>query len=50
MQVVAEGVETSLQADELVRAGCDCGQGWHFGRPVRPRATDKAVQVAAALA
>lgn len=33
MAVVAEGVETQLQADELVRLGCSWGQGYHLGRP-----------------
>jgi EAL domain-containing protein (putative c-di-GMP-specific phosphodiesterase class I) len=32
-RVVAEGVETSADADALRTAGVDCGQGWHFGRP-----------------
>ena len=34
MRTVAEGVETSDQADVVRRAGVDEGQGWLFGRPV----------------
>jgi diguanylate cyclase (GGDEF)-like protein len=34
LQVVAEGVETAEQQRLLVQAGCEYGQGWHFGRPV----------------
>jgi EAL domain-containing protein (putative c-di-GMP-specific phosphodiesterase class I) len=34
--VVAEGVETEWLADEVTRLGVDLGQGWLFGRPVRP--------------
>ena len=33
MQVVAEGVETGLQAERLLSLGCDYAQGWFFGRP-----------------
>jgi EAL domain-containing protein (putative c-di-GMP-specific phosphodiesterase class I) len=44
MSVVAEGVETALQAKQLVAAGCDHAQGWHFGRPLRPRAADGLVR------
>jgi EAL domain-containing protein (putative c-di-GMP-specific phosphodiesterase class I) len=31
--VVAEGVETALQADQLIDLGCDRGQGYLYGRP-----------------
>ena len=34
LEVVAEGVETEQQAQELRSAGCDSAQGWHFARPV----------------
>jgi EAL domain-containing protein (putative c-di-GMP-specific phosphodiesterase class I) len=31
--VVAEGVETELEAEALHRIGCETGQGYLFGRP-----------------
>jgi EAL domain-containing protein (putative c-di-GMP-specific phosphodiesterase class I) len=34
--VVAEGVESQRVADEVRELGADLGQGWFFGRPVRP--------------
>ncbi len=34
LEVLAEGVETRAQFDELVRLGCDFAQGWHFSRPL----------------
>ncbi|CAN5490038.1 hypothetical protein BH10ACT3_BH10ACT3_05940 [soil metagenome] len=34
--VVAEGVETSEDAEALTDAGVDHGQGWYFGRPGTP--------------
>ncbi len=34
INVVAEGVETQIQADELARQGCKSMQGYLFGRPV----------------
>ena len=32
--VVCEGVETQEQAEFLVKAGCDIGQGYHFAKPM----------------
>ncbi|MFI0221304.1 putative bifunctional diguanylate cyclase/phosphodiesterase [Streptomyces lydicus] len=36
LTVTAEGVETAADADRLRSMGCDCAQGWHYGRPARP--------------
>jgi EAL domain-containing protein (putative c-di-GMP-specific phosphodiesterase class I) len=35
ISVVAEGVETQIQADELRREGCLSMQGYLFGKPMR---------------
>ncbi len=32
--IIAEGIENSQQAEVLRQAGCDVGQGYHFGYPV----------------
>ncbi|MEE4418625.1 putative bifunctional diguanylate cyclase/phosphodiesterase [Streptomyces bugieae] len=36
LSVTAEGVETAADAQRLRAIGCDCAQGWYYGRPVRP--------------
>jgi diguanylate cyclase (GGDEF)-like protein/PAS domain S-box-containing protein len=38
LEVIAEGVETEVQAETLLRLGCRVAQGYHFCRPV-PAAT-----------
>jgi EAL domain-containing protein (putative c-di-GMP-specific phosphodiesterase class I) len=35
MHVVAEGIETEDISDRLRDLGCNLGQGWFFGRPMR---------------
>jgi len=37
---VAEGVETSTQAELLRRMGCDLAQGYYFARPMDADAVD----------
>src|SRR5205085_11972984 len=34
MQVVAEGIETVEQLDQLERLNCEFGQGYHFSKPL----------------
>lgn len=36
LSVVAEGIETAEQGDQLQRLGCDVGQGFWFARPLPP--------------
>ncbi len=38
LRVVAEGVETEVQRDWLRDQGCELGQGWLFGKPLRAAA------------
>ena len=34
LEILAEGVETASQAQQLREEGCDFGQGYHFARPM----------------
>jgi EAL domain-containing protein (putative c-di-GMP-specific phosphodiesterase class I) len=34
VDVIAEGIETTAQADQLLHLGCRRGQGYLFGRPI----------------
>ena len=40
VETVAEGVETTAQADQLRALGYDRAQGFHFARPMPPEALD----------
>jgi EAL domain-containing protein (putative c-di-GMP-specific phosphodiesterase class I) len=44
LQVVAEGVETELQAAELRKLGCDVAQGFWFSRPLEAGAVTELLQ------
>lgn len=37
LPILAEGVESSADAQALLRMGCNAGQGYHFGRPMPAR-------------
>jgi EAL domain-containing protein (putative c-di-GMP-specific phosphodiesterase class I) len=37
LDVVAEGVETEIERQQLVELGCEYGQGWLFGKPAPVR-------------
>jgi diguanylate cyclase (GGDEF)-like protein len=41
LTVVAEGVETEREREQLVRFGCDVGQGYYFARPMTAEAVEK---------
>ncbi len=41
MTVVAEGIEDEKQLNELIKLGCDVGQGYYFSRPVDASAAEQ---------
>jgi diguanylate cyclase (GGDEF)-like protein/PAS domain S-box-containing protein len=41
LTLIAEGVETEAQLEELRRLGCEYGQGYLFGRPLPAEAMEK---------
>ena len=43
LPVVAEGIEGSGQAEELLRLGCGLGQGFYFAKPLEARELEKLV-------
>jgi diguanylate cyclase (GGDEF)-like protein len=44
LDVLAEGVETKAQLDQLADVGCDEVQGYLFGRPMTPEAFERHVR------
>jgi EAL domain-containing protein (putative c-di-GMP-specific phosphodiesterase class I) len=47
MTVVAEGVETAAQHDQLSQLGCDYCQGFHFARPMAASSVTTLIQLQA---
>ena len=47
--VVAEGIETELQARELERLGCTHAQGFLFSRPLSAKAAEEVIATHAPL-
>lgn len=43
LRVIAEGIETELQRDLLMAAGCDFGQGYYFSKPVIPELIEQLI-------
>ena len=40
-RVVAEGIETETQLEQVIALGCDLAQGYYFARPVPPERIDE---------
>lgn len=47
MEVVAEGIETDAQWEEMKRYGCRRGQGWRFAKAMSPEAFEAYVRESA---
>ncbi|KQT44436.1 hypothetical protein ASG43_13900 [Aureimonas sp. Leaf454] len=43
LKIVAEGIETQEQLDQMIAAGCHDGQGYHFDRPLSAEAASERV-------
>ncbi len=43
LEVVAEGVETLEQVDQLQRLGCELAQGWYYSRALDAKRAEKAL-------
>src|SRR3712207_2722430 len=41
MKIVAEGVESEEQAEQLKQMGCDLGQGFYFAKPLPSKAASE---------
>ena len=41
LEIVAEGVETRAQLEQLRRLGCDVVQGYYFARPTSAREVEQ---------
>jgi len=50
IDIVAEGVETARQAEELIALDCEFAQGFHFYRPMSPEAVGALLDSTVALA
>jgi EAL domain-containing protein (putative c-di-GMP-specific phosphodiesterase class I) len=49
LDVVAEGIETAEQAEELARLGCKVAQGYHFASPLDPEEVSESLLVQSQL-
>lgn len=44
LSVIAEGVETKTQVEQLLQLGCDDGQGFYYGRPMTLKDANRYVE------